>query len=162
MPADEDDEDMTPASAATMDSASLESTYTKTKAMAEVLLPGFAFPEYDPKAPRQKTLDSICGARRRVLDMAYSTVDGRRVINAVRGTETPLDIEKLECAKCGLLFRAAAGAMKIAKTNDAVGNVNHNRNNAPPKPEVGTMAWYEAFNAANKKFWELNAPVVAK
>lgn len=164
--ADEDD-DMPPmpANGVTMDSESLSGVYASSKAMAEVLFPGFQFPEFDPKAPRTKTMDSICAARRRCLDMAYSTATGRKVVDTLRGSTRSLDVATLPCVKANLLFKAAAGVIGANRTADTVGHIGLPSGGAAAQPEgprLGSMAWHEEQNRVRADFWKSRQPAVTK
>lgn len=99
----------------TGDSAALKDSYQSTLALCEVLWPGFRMPTFDAAASRQKTIDAMCAARRRALDMAYSTQEGQLLINRVHGvaTDAALDIGSMNCAQVATLFKAAAGAKSL-------------------------------------------------
>lgn len=159
---EEEEEELVAKSGNTMDSESLSTTHAAMKSMAEVLFPGFQFPAFDPKAPRKTTQDSLCSARRRCLDMAYSTAAGRQIVDTLRGTTKTLDVATMPCTQCGLMFRAAAGAMKLVKTRDTIGDLTIPPQNAPKGPTIGTAAWIDAQNAAAKKFWADRQPAVTK
>ncbi len=113
---DEEEEDDDKKKDKTGDSAALSTSYQKTLASAEILVPGFRMPAFDSKAKRKATVDAMCQARRRALDLCYATKDGKDLVDAIHGAE--LTIDTMGCADVATLFNAAA-AVRGAKNNRA-------------------------------------------
>ncbi len=109
--------------AATGDSAALATSYNQVLADAAVLVPGFRMATFDAKVARAATVDTMCAARRRALDITMATGDGLALVTAVSGGATP-DLAKMDCAATAVLFNAAAGAKKLANNRAAIGDAN--------------------------------------
>lgn len=138
----------------TNDSAALQRGYTALLAKAEVLVPGFRMPTFDAKAKRKITVDSMCAARRKCLDMAYATKDGAPLIDQITG-RTSLDLSKMGCADVAVLFNAAS-ATKAAQNNASTRDSGQNLDTqAPVRKGPKTLAEINADNAA---FWAKNTP----
>lgn len=134
------------------DSAALANGYTALMAQAEVLVPGFKVPTFDAAATRQKTVDRMCHARRKVLDMLGMNPDGVALLGAVNGGK-PVDTLTLDCASTAVIFKAAAaakGAMNNARaTHDSQrAALPDDQQRQAPKPL--TIA---QINADAAKFW---------
>lgn len=99
----------------TKDSVLLSDSFQEAVAGAEILMPGMAVPTFDSKALPKKTLDSICGLRRKALELSYATTDGKMTIDALTGGATP-DFKTIDCKAERQLFRAAV-ALKKAQNN---------------------------------------------
>lgn len=137
----------------TRDSAALATSYSEMIAQAEVLVPGFKVPTFDAACPRAKTVERMCAARRKALDQAYGTADGKLVIEAANGGK-PFDCVSMDCAATAVLFKAAvagkAAANNAAATRDSATQVTVKAFVPPP---VGAKTPAE-INAINAKFWE--------
>lgn len=133
---------------ATKDSAALADSYADTLAKAEILVPGFRMPTFDAAAKRKATVDAMCGARRRCLDLAYSTKDGAELVDSVGGTKGNLDLAKLDCKDVATIFRAASGAKALLnnRTADSSKNVQFESG----KPKVQSII---DLNKANREYW---------
>lgn len=129
----------------TMDSAALETSFNKVLAQAEVLVPGFRMPTFDAKMKRVATIDAMCGARRKALDIAYSTKDGANLINGISG-KTTLDLAKMGCKDVAVLFNAASGA-KAAINNASTKDSGIKEVQAPKTQSIADI------NKANAEFW---------
>lgn len=101
------------AKAAPTADAALSRCYKATIAAAEILVPGFKAPTVDSKGGRKAAVSTICGARRLALATAYATADGATVIDAVRATKAPLNLDKMGCSEVSKLFHGAAGAKAL-------------------------------------------------
>lgn len=135
----------------TRDSANLQNIYSATLAKAEVLVPGFRMATFDSKTPRGKTLDALCGARRKALDMAYTTNDGKVLIDSISGVPS-LDLAKMTCQDVTALFNAASGAKKLMNNRTATGDAQ--RVPSPPSANQGTGPRSLAdLNKANAEYW---------
>lgn len=98
-------------SSKTNDSAALETHFRNVISDAEVLLPGYQGPTFDPKAKRKATMDSMCGMRRAVLTQLIAKPEGAELINSV--SSSPIKtFDGMACAAVASVFRAAAGAQR--------------------------------------------------
>lgn len=93
------------------DSRYLADAFQNSVAMAEILVPGFSAPSFDKAAAPKGSVKAICDFRKRVLDAAFTTTDGRVILNDLLGGKT-LDTSKLSCAQTRSLFFGAAAAKK--------------------------------------------------
>ena len=135
----------------TTDSRALATSYAKTLAQAEVLVPGFRMPTFDAKAKRKATIDSMCAARRKALGAACATHDGATLVTAIHGSAVTLD--KMTCVEVAALFKSAAGAKALmnnkASTTDAA---------KPNQQEsIGSRSIADV-NAANTAYWAARQP----
>lgn len=136
----------------TRDSAHLADSFKDAVARAEILSPGIKVPTYDKKADATKTLDAICGFRRKVLDKAYATEDGKVVIDAITGS-TQLKTKDMTCDAAKLLFNAASEATKAANRASATGSSRfHDGDIGTKKP--ATIA---DMNSKATDFWKPKA-----
>jgi len=135
----------------TGDSAALATGYQALLAQAEILVPGFRAPTFDSKQTRTKTIDSMCALRRKVLDMAYSTAQGKQIIDSVSGVKT-LDMAKMNCQETATLFRAAAGAKGLLNNRQATGDSGTPGKQTQQAQARGPMTIAQ-LNEANAKFW---------
>lgn len=143
------------ANAATTDSAALETGYKAVMSDAEVLVPGYRFPTFDATAKRAVTIDTMCNARRRVLDMAYATGDGQSIIDGVAGTEAgKLDLVKADCSAVATIFTAAAGAKRMLNNRQVTGDGKAGNQ----QQDEGQKVWSIADqNKANAEYWAKHA-----
>lgn len=99
------------------DSSKLEVSYQALRSDCEILVPGFRLSTFDAAAHPVDTIYAMCGARKKALDMAYMTAEGKQAIDTVmRGRS--FDSHTMDC-KC------------IRKTFDAAVAVRASMNNAP-------------------------------
>lgn len=133
------------------DSSALESAYKETLALAEILVPGFRMSTFDRAAPIGKTYDSICSARRKCLDAAYATADGKTIIDSVNTAKT-YDTSVMGCAAVRSLFLAAAGAKKLVN-NAAMTKDSGIRQNAQGFVKTGKVQSIEDLNALNRQHY---------
>ena len=96
----------------TKDSALLADSYVETISFAEILSPGVAIPTYDAAADARSTYTNICNLRRKSLDMAYATDEGKVIIEGIHGKQ--LDLPKMNCSDVRSLFRSAVTAKRVA------------------------------------------------
>lgn len=135
----------------TTDSAALETGYRALMADAEILVPGFRMPTFDSKAKRKATVDNMCAARRKALDAAYATADGKVLIDSVSG-RTSLTLDKMTCVEAATLFRAAAGAKKLLNNRQATGDAHRVPNQQVNAGSTATKSIAD-LNKANAEFW---------
>jgi hypothetical protein len=95
------------------DSRYLEDSWAETISLAEILVPGIRLPTFDRATPKEKTYDTMCEFRRRVLDLAYVNPDGRDIIDEV--TRRRFTAAKtLDCGQVREVFRATGLAKRRA------------------------------------------------
>jgi hypothetical protein len=147
---DEEEEDDEAKKGKTADSAALATSYQQVVSDAEILVPGFRFPTFDAKQPRKTTIDSMCQMRRKVLDHAYATAEGKALLDPLHDGG---DLAKLDCSNVAMLFKAAAGAKKLlnnsASTKDAkqVANVLSTTNPGSATASIADL------NKRNRDYW---------
>lgn len=105
----------------TRDSAGLANAFQDTIARAEILAPGIRVPTFDAKADRKKTVDALCAFRRKALDKAYKTDEGKAAIDALLGGRT-LDTSKLTCDAARIMFVGASENMKALNRAASTGS----------------------------------------
>lgn len=142
----------------TNDSAALETSYKEVLALAEVLVPGFRMPTFDAKANRKATVDSMCAARRKALDITYATVDGKELVESVAGSKT-LDMAAMSCAGIAGLFRSAAGAKKLLNNRLSTGDAGTLARPAQGEKKAPVSSIAE-LNKANREFHQARATKV--
>lgn len=126
-----DDEDPPPPEAGkTTDSAALATSWQELIAQAELLVPGVRTPTFDAKLPRKSTVDNMCKFRRQVLKTLDSQSAGHDLLTAVGSTK---DLDGMNCAATAALFKAAAGAKRIAN------NANATRDRTAPTPTPAVL-----------------------
>lgn len=150
---DEDPDDQEDKSKATKDSASLANDFQVMVANAEILVPGFRVgTTFDAKSDRKRTVDAMCSTRRKVLEIALATNDGKTLVESVNGGVSP-DVGKLQCAQVTSLFNAAAGAKKLINTRDAAAGAHQHQRQSKddgiPRDAMGRPD----LNKINSSFW---------
>jgi hypothetical protein len=103
------------------DSAGLEPTFQDTIVRAEILAPGIKLIAFDAQAPAKSTGDNLCAFRRRVLDTAYQTEEGKSAIEPMLAGGR-LDTKAMTCDGAAMLFIAASENMKRANNDRGAGN----------------------------------------
>lgn len=131
------------------DSKALADSYTKVLAQAEVLVPGFRVPTFDAAAKRKVTIDQMCQARRKCLELAHVTKDGQALIDGVAGM--PLDLEKMDCAAVAVVFNAAATLKAATNNRSATGDSSGLPANK--QPEAKPAMTFTDINKAAADFW---------
>ena len=99
------------------DSAHLEDRYEDLVSRAEILIPGFRFPTFDSRAPATRTIDAMCGLRRRVIVSAWKTEDGRAAIEPIAGwtrDDVSQPVRAMSCDAVTALFNGASHAARVA------------------------------------------------
>lgn len=100
---------------ATTDSALLADAFQIAVSGAEILVPGIRVPAYDRAKLARKTLDDIKALRRSALDLAYSTADGRALIEELNGNRV-FSVGSTSASQQRSMFLAAVAA-KRTRTN---------------------------------------------
>lgn len=133
----------------TRDSKGLASIHQDTAARAEILSPGIKVPTFDAKADRTKTRDALCAFRRKALDKAYATDEGKAAIEPLLAGKT-LDTKKLTCDAATILFTAASENMKAVNraASTGTGKIRANDTGAVKVPTIADM------NKAAGDFWK--------
>lgn len=93
------------------DSRYLSDSFQASVALGEILVPGFSPPVFDKAAAPKLSLKTICDFRKKILDAAYASTDGKVIVNDLLGGKA-LDTSKLTCAQTRALFFGAAAAKK--------------------------------------------------
>lgn len=149
-PDDEDGDDDDAATAATGDSKALEVSYGTVLARAEVLVPGFNMPTFDGKLTRKATVDRMCTARRKALDICNSTKDGAALIASIGDGD--LDLATMDCASVAMLFNATAAAKAAINNAGKTADADKDKDkNVVPLHKVPTLA---EINKRNQEFWD--------
>lgn len=87
----------------TGDSRSLEVSFRDVVARAEIIAPGLKVGTFDSKAPRAKTVDAMCGIRRKALKTFSKTDDGATMLR----TMDCMNVDKMGCEAVAIAFNAA-------------------------------------------------------
>jgi hypothetical protein len=95
------------------DSIFLVDAFAATVSGAEILSPGIDIPVFVRDAEPKKTFSALCGLRRKALDTAYASVEGKASIDEITGKKT-LKVADLSCAAVRHIFRGAVAARRIA------------------------------------------------
>jgi hypothetical protein len=139
---------------ATLDSASLKDTWDLVASRAEILSPGVTLTEggrtitFDAAVPATTTDLRLCALRRRTLDAAYRTQEGREIIDAVTAGTT-LNLPKAPCAAIEPIFNAAS-AMR-AERNRRAFTPNAVTTADASKPSYGLGVTPAQLNAQNRE-----------
>jgi len=107
----------------TNDSAALETSYQDTMAGCEVLVPGFRMFTFDATATRAATIDRMCAARRKALDVFTATGEGQQIVESIAGVKT-VDTAGMGCQEVAVLFRASVGAKKLLNNGNSTRDAN--------------------------------------
>lgn len=136
--------------AKTRDSAGLKPVFDDTVARAEILVPGVKMPTFDAKAPHKSTSDALCKFRRKVLDKAFATDDGKAAIEPLLAGAKTLDTKSMTCDGARVMFIAASEAMKNKNRDQARGSGAIRTDDTGTKKAVTI----DSLNDANRKFWK--------
>lgn len=97
------------------DSAQLANSYQSLIADCEILVPGFRAPVFDAATHPVDTIYRMCGTRKKALDLAYMTTEGKHAIDtALRGRA--FDSSVMDC-KCIRKTFDSAVAVRAAINN---------------------------------------------
>lgn len=132
------------------DSAALATSYQALLSDAEVLVPGYKLPTLDAAQPRKATMDSMCVQRRRILDHLCSTGAGSALVESVSGGTYG---DKTGCAEVALLFRAAAGARRLANNQSSTRDANTVPKSVTQQGAVGGLKSIADLNAMHRKHY---------
>lgn len=127
------------------DSRYLAKSFRDTMSKAEILVPGIRVPTYDSAAPAHVTFRQICNTRRTALDLAYSQVQTRGVIDEVLNGKN-LDTRRMTCDAVRSAFNSASIIQKNSN------NFGTTHTNASVKKPAGITSLAE-LNKANAQYW---------
>lgn len=103
------------------DSAQLANSYQSLIADCEILVPGFRAPVFDAATHPVDTIYRMCGTRKKALDLAYMTTEGKHAIDtALRGRA--FDSSVMDC-KCLRKTFDSAVAVRAAINNGSRSSV---------------------------------------
>lgn len=133
----------------TRDSKGLDTVFQDTVARAEILSPGIKVPTFDAKADRKKTRDMLCAFRRKALDKAYTTDEGKVAIDALLAGGK-FDTKKLTCDATKVMFNAASENMKSINRAGQTGSgrIRANDTGVVKAPTIAEM------NKGFSDFWK--------
>ena len=138
---------------ATVDSAGLKDTWDLVVSRAEILCPGASLSDggrqatFDSAIPAASTELRLCALRRRTLDAAYRTPEGREIIDAVTAGST-FRLRDAPCAAVEPIFNAAS-AMRAERNRRAYGAPVTTRDSGADVPKtLGIGASVADMNAA--------------
>jgi hypothetical protein len=137
----------------TGDSIALKTSFAAVASKAEILVPGFRMPTFDSKQPRKRTIDAMCSARRRALDMCLGTTDGSALVHAVGGGKKFVTTDGLDCKDVATLFNAAAGAKGMMNNAAATQRRTGDGQSHQQQTTTGAPKSLSDLNAQNAKFW---------
>lgn len=126
------------------DSAHLKDRFTEVLAAAEVLAPGIKLPTYDHKLPAAKTIDAMCGLRRRALARAWMTEDGKAAIQPLFQGDLGKKLPSMTCDSVKLVFNGATELRRVA--NNAAAGGSGTLRTADSKKPLKTIADVNARN----------------
>lgn len=92
----------------TGDSRALMTSFRDVIARAEIIAPGLKVGTFDAAAPRAKTVDAMCGIRRKALVQYGTTDDGRAVLKTLDCG----DVSKMGCDAVAIAFNAATSRQR--------------------------------------------------
>jgi hypothetical protein len=135
--------------AKTRDSAGLKAVFDDTVARAEILVPGIKMPTFDAKAPHKTTSDALCKFRRKALDKAFASDEGKAAIEPLLAGAKTLDTKSMTCDGARVMFIAASEAMKNQNRDQARGTGAIRTDDTGTKKAVTI----DSLNEQNRKFW---------
>lgn len=126
------------------DSVHLQTSFQDAVSKAEILCPGISVPTFDSKLPAAKTLDAVCGFRRKVLGQAWKDPDTKPVMEPLlAGADLAKTLPKMTCDSVLMLFNGAA-EMKRQANNARLPRRTADDNNKPAR--VQSLADVNARN----------------
>ena len=117
---------------------------------AEILSPGIklSMPTADALADPKKSRDALCNCKRKALDAAMQTEDGKKAVLPFLGGKTT------DKASCSTIDTAFIGASELiaATRNAGIGRVM-NSINTKDAARKGSATDVDSLNKANREFW---------
>lgn len=144
----------------TVDAATMKTVLQTVRAHAEILAPGAALnmPTHDAKMTRGSFADSMCNCKRKALDVAYRTEDGRKVIEPFLAGRTA-DFARMPAKTIDAIFTGAAIARGMV--ND--GAASKGLRAGVTRDDFGaTPLTIDALNDKHRDFWKTNGQGAAK
>lgn len=139
------------------DSAPLEGSFRMLAADAEILIPGFRVPTFDSAMHPVDTIQAMCNLRKKALDLAYMTQDGKSTIDQVlRGRSFDSHTMDCKCLKktfdAAVAIRRAVNNAPAFRTADGAGiaRAHHSPNGFQV---VGAVTSVEELNALHKQHY---------
>jgi hypothetical protein len=113
---DEDETDDSDEEEETNDAASHFRMFQDTASRAELITPGFRMPTFDSQEKSTKRVkDTLCSAKRKVLDKAYESEQGKRFIDPLlNGKKASFD--KMPCQVLDAMFISVSEMYRVANT----------------------------------------------
>lgn len=128
------------------DSAPLANSYQALISDCEILVPGFRAPVFDAAVHPVDTIYRMCGTRKKALDLAYMTNEGKHAIDtAMRGRA--FDSSVMDCKCIRKTFDAAVAVRAVLNNGNQHSNVvpfNHTLA-ATPAPKLVSGEDLNAF-----------------
>lgn len=136
------------------DSKPFEASFEQTLALAEIIAPGIAVPTFDSKAKPGKTVDAICGLRRKALDTAYRNDDETKgfLDELLNGRE----LKSRRCGEVRTLFQAV-GTYAKNRNNDSVRRsttTDHSSAGGVISTATGAVKSVRDWNKRNAEFYK--------
>lgn len=132
----------------TGDSAALANSYQQLVADCEILVPGMRIPTFDSKVTRVKTVDRMCGIRRRALHQYAATADGAAILGS---NADPAKLDDMPCGALATCFKTAVAAQRVINNRIVTGDSGK----APKQDEqpAGPLTLAD-LNAQFNQFWQ--------
>lgn len=122
-----------------------DTAYASLVSSAEILAPGYKLPKLtrDAAASSKKTRDGLCACKRRALDAALKTEDGKKVVSKFLHGKT---VDKLTAPEVDAAF---AGATELMRA------LNNTKSSVKDKETTQTVDAFSqnGINTINKNFW---------
>lgn len=130
------------------DSTHLADDFKEVVAKAEMLSPGIPVPTFDSRQKAVNTLDSLCKFRRRSLNRAWGTDDGKSVIAPIFGKgDLPAKLKGMTCDAVRTLFNGAAELSRVHNNSEGLGSGSRKSN------QDGKQVTLATLNATHRKMW---------
>ncbi len=128
-----------------------DKAWSDLRARTEILSPGFRVPTVDKKTNTKDAALKLCGCKRRVLDEAFKTEDGKNAITPFLGGREPT-FDTLPMSTIDAAFIGASELMKAKNNQTGVrSGIKTSDFGRPPLSPA-------ALNAANRQFWKDQQP----
>lgn len=121
------------------DSSAMSETFQNVLAQAEILSPGIPVPTFDSKRPAATTADSLCRLRRRAIDRAWRTEDGRAAIEPVLGSSNISRLPRMTCDSVRTLFNGAVELVRSTNNSTAGGRRSAARDSGTKTVTLGDI-----------------------
>lgn len=149
---EEVDEDKRDEFKKTKDSAFFAESFQTTLAMAEIIAPGIHFPTFDSAQEKKKTFDSMCGLRRKALQVANNTPEGAAIIMGLRNGN-PLTLDSLGKMGCGEVRATFLATGHAIKTRNQQQTRDTTKFQVVPPVGGSQRLTSDDVNKRNREFW---------